>query len=109
MIFSILIITNILFFIFIITLVRSRKISEQQSLLWLFVGLVSIFSIIFIDKIDALAHFLGVDYTPSLVFAFGFLLLFIVNINLTIGLYKSLQRTKKLTQEIALLKNKVEK
>jgi hypothetical protein len=109
MIFNLLLILNLAFFVFIIFLVRSRKISEQQSLIWLFVGLVTIVSIIFRHELDKLAHYLGVDYAPSLFFALAFLFLLLLNINLTINLYKALQRTKKLTQEMALLKNKVEK
>ena len=86
----------------IVYLLMKRKISERNSLLWLLGSLVILTLSAMPEVLEVIAHMLGVDYPPSLLFLFSTLIL------LFITLYQSIQisilsaQVKELTQHVAI-------
>lgn len=108
MIYKILVIASIFFFLYILNLVRTKKINENLSLLWLVLPLGIIILVTFRKYLDQFAHYIGVEYAPALYLLATIIFLLILILNLTTMIYKNSERTKKLTQELSILKNNKE-
>jgi hypothetical protein len=87
-------------------LILKRKLSEKDSLPWIF-GLIFLIIISLNPNIfDSIANAIGVDYPPALVFAAAILiLLFIIFIN-TMNISKLKNEIIELTQYIAIIEEK---
>lgn len=99
---------SVVFLLIIIELVRKNKILEKYSLLWILFGitlLVLSSTPLFIEKI---ARLLDIKYAPSVLFLFGMVYLIVYSLNITIVFSKQSQKVTRLTQEIAILKEKQE-
>lgn len=105
----ILLFSSILFFIFILNMVRNKNLELKHALIWLFTSLtfilLSIFPII-ITKIALLLHI--VEPANSLFLLVLFFLLIII-FTLTVTLSKSVNKINTLVQEIGLIKLSIEK
>jgi hypothetical protein len=100
---------TLVFLLFLIELVRRKKIKERLALIWFVAaGVLSVFSL-FKDLIVILAKLFEIDYAPLVIIPI------ITFIGTFIGLFfsylfsKQSKELKKITQEIALLRHKVEK
>ncbi len=94
------------FILFIIYLILKRKLSEKDSLLWIFGALVIIIISLNPTIFDNIANAIGVDYPPALMFATSILiLLFIIFIN-TMNISKLKKEIIELTQHIAIIEEK---
>ena len=94
--------------LYILEMVRRRKLREEYSILWLFGGLVMLVLVVRRDWLDAAARAVGIFYAPSFLFlvAILFILLILVHFSITVSrLYKM---NKQMAQELALVKNRVE-
>lgn len=103
------IIFSVIFLVLIIELVRKNKLSEKYSLLWILFGaVILIFSLspVFIEKISLI---LDIKYAPSVLFIFGLLFLIVYTLWITIAYTKQSKRVIRLTQEIAIIKDTLEK
>lgn len=108
-VYTISIVLAILFILIVIDLVKKNRLIEKYSILWMiFSAIVLIFAIIPEFTIE-LADFLGIMYAPALLFLAGILFLLFYVLYLTKVISKQEARIVKLTQEIAILKEKVDK
>ncbi len=99
---------SVIFLLIVVELVRKNKLSEKYSLLWILFGfaiLILSISPVFIEKISAL---IDIKYAPSVLFVFGLLFLIVYSLQITIVLSKQSKRIIRLTQEITLIKGKIE-
>lgn len=100
---------GVIFLIAIIELVRKNKLLERYSLVWIFfgVGLMALSSTpLFIEKIAAI---LDIKYAPSVLFLLGLVFLSAYSLNMTIVFSKQSQKITRLCQEVAILKEKLDK
>ena len=95
------------FFYIITRLILKGKLRTEYSFVWILMGLVFLFFSVYRKGLDLLAHFFGVYYAPSLIFIFFFFMVFIFLIHLSVVSSKHHEQIKKLTQENALLKEKL--
>ena len=109
MIYTLAIIFSVVFMLSIIILVRNNKLEEKYSLLWLIFGIGIIILSIFPNIIDKLAKYFNIIYPPSLIFLFAFIVLAIYIIHLSVIASKQNKRIIKLSQEIAIDYEKIEK
>lgn len=109
MIYTLAIIFSIAFMFFIIILVRNNKLEEKYSLLWLFFGVCIIILSIFPNIIDKLAQIFNIIYPPSLIFLFAFIVLAVYIIHLSTIASKQNKRVIKLSQEISILYEKIDR
>lgn len=103
------IIFSIAFLVLIIELVRKNKLSEKYSLLWILFGatiLILSISPVFIEEISVM---LDIKYAPSVLFVFGLLFLIVYTLWITIAYTKQSKRIIRLAQEIAIIKDTLEK
>ena len=89
---------------FILELVRRRQLREKYALLWLVVGTSGMLLSIFRPVLDTISIFLGIAYGPSAFFLFATLFLFGVVAHLSWEVSRLEERTRKLAEEIALLR-----
>jgi len=103
-----LIVLSIIFIIFIFELNRNRKLSVQYSIIWFFAGLLLLIFSIFRHLFEKIAYFLGIHYAPSLIFPIVIFVILIIGIHFSIIISKLSYENKILTQELGILKNKIE-
>ncbi|HAQ60642.1 TPA: DUF2304 domain-containing protein [Candidatus Delongbacteria bacterium] len=99
---------SILLMIFIVELIRRKKIKEQYSLLWLFFSVVFIILAFWRNGIEVISDFIGISYAPAAFLLILVMAIFLVLIQYSILISKLSEDIKVLVQEIALLKEKVE-
>jgi len=91
------------FLLFVIELIRRRRMAERYSLLWVVIGLVMLTLSIFPASLDALANALHVVYPPSLLFFLGYLFAVVIILHLTTVISRLHGQLTRLAQEFALL------
>jgi hypothetical protein len=99
---------SILFLLFILELIRRKKIREAYSLLWLFFGVVFLFFSILRNCLENLAAFLGIAYAPAAIFILLLMAVIFVLIQFSVILSRLSEQNKKLIQEIGTLKAEIE-
>ena len=102
------IIVSISLFLYILYLVRKKKIKEEYSLLWLFSSFVFIFFSIWRDGLEYFARLVGIAYPPAALFLILVLAIFLILIEFSIIISKLSEKNKILAQEVAILKLEIE-
>ncbi len=90
--------------LYILEMVRRRKLREEYSILWLFGSAMILVLSLKKDWLDNLAYALGIVYPPSFLFLVGILFILLILIHFSIAISKLHQMNKKMAQEIALMK-----
>ncbi|MDD5440248.1 MAG: DUF2304 domain-containing protein [Candidatus Omnitrophica bacterium] len=91
----------------ILHLVRTKRLSEKYSLLWLFSALVMILLSVWRGLLDVVAHIFGIYYPPSFLFLVALFLSIMMGLHFSIVITKLSDRSVRMAQEIALLKDKI--
>jgi hypothetical protein len=100
--------TSVVVFVLLIELVRRRRLREEYAWLWLLTGAVMIALVSWPRLLAFVTHAIGAatPLTTLLIFSLLFLLAIVVHYSMIIsGLT---MRVKNLTQELALLSNRVD-
>ena len=92
--------------LYILEMVRRRKLREEYSILWLFGSTFILVLSLKQDWLIGIAHAVGIVYPPSFLFLVGILFILLILIHFSIAISKLHQMNKKMAQEIALLKNR---
>ena len=90
-------------FIFIVELVRRRKMREEYSLLWLLSGAIICILSLWHEALVWLTRLIGAVYPPSTLFFFGLIFLAFISIFYSVKLSKLADQVKNLSQKIAIL------
>ena len=99
---------SVIFLIFILNLVKKNKLDEKYSIVWIIFSLGILVISIFHDWVMGIALKLGVYYPPILLLLFAIMIEGIYIVHITITITKQNKMIIKLTQELAILKEKVE-
>lgn len=102
-------IITIIFFGLVLESVRTKKLEVRYSLLWIFTCIVLIVLSINRTILEEISVFFGIEYAPSLLFLFGLIFTLIILFDLTRLNSKLNHRIVNLTQEHAILNEKVSK
>lgn len=103
------ILTAVFFLLFIINLVRKRRLSEKDSLLWILASIGMLFVSSAPGLTDAIAAFLGMTYSAMIyVYTAIIFMLFIICYHST-RLSDITEKTKEQAQRIALLEMRLKK
>jgi hypothetical protein len=100
---------SLLLFLFIMYLIRSQRLKEEYSLLWIFFSIVFIVFSFWRNGLDYISEFLGVAYPPAALFMILLMAVFLILIEFSIIISKLSDKNKSLAQEIGLLKYEIEK
>jgi len=100
---------SVTFLFVVIALVRKNKLQERYSLLWILMSSILLVLSSTPIIINTLAKWLDIKNPPSLLFLFGLVYLIIHNLHITTVVSKQSEKITRLSQELALLKQKQEK
>ena len=95
--------------VFMVELLRRRRLREKYAALWIAVAFFVMVGVIFPHMLEGLASLVGVTLPVNLVFAGALLLLLLVCIQLSAELSTSEAESQTLAEEVALLRNRVER
>ena len=99
---------SISLFLYILYLVRKKKIKEEYSLLWLSSSFVFIVFSFWRHGLENFARLMGIAYPPAALFLILMLAIFLILIEFSVNISKLSEKNKILAQELALLKNELE-
>lgn len=103
------IIGSLLLFLFILRLVKRKKLKEEYSLLWLGFGLIFIALSIFKPLLEIVASTLGILYAPAALLLMLVLSVFFILIQFSVVISKLAEGNKNLIQEVGILKAELKK
>ena len=103
------IITSILFLLYIVRLIIKGKLREEYSIVWIVCTIVLILFSFWRDGLAVVSELVGVYSPPNLVFIAAIFAVFIYLLHLSVVISKLQSQNKQLAQDIALLKEKMEK
>jgi hypothetical protein len=101
------VIAVLIFFGVIARLITKGRLRTEYSFVWILMGILFLVLTVWRQSLDLMAKFFGVYYAPSLIFMFFFFMIFIFLIHLSVVSSKHHEQIKKLSQENALLKEKL--
>lgn len=89
-------------FIYIIEMVRRRKLREEYAWIWLLTGLLIVVLSVWYDLLLYISVMLGGILPSALLFFFGLLFLLFISLHQSIKISKLTDEVKRLAQEHAL-------
>lgn len=90
------------FVLFVLSLVRRRRLREQYSIMWIILGIIIVVVSLKSNWLIQLATWLDVVYAPSLLFLIALLFCLAYLLHLTVVISKLSDRVVKLTQELTI-------
>jgi hypothetical protein len=94
---------------FVVEAIRRGRLKERYALLWLAAAGVMLLLATWRSLLDRIAVFLGVFYGPSLLFLVALLFLFAILLHFSLVISEHRDKTRRLTQHLALLTHEVER
>lgn len=102
------IIFSLIILLTVIFLVRERLIKEKYSLVWLLIGLFVLVMSAFRGLLEGFSALIGVDYAPSAFFALLIAFAYLLLLNLSVSISGLKAQNKAISQEMGLLRLRVE-
>ena len=102
------IIISLTLLIFIIELVRRKKLREEYSWLWLLTGAMILILALWYDLLQGITYLIGAGLPTSTLFFLGLVFLILIAIQFSVKVSELNTQVKNLAQENGLLKNRVE-
>ncbi|MBW2020578.1 MAG: DUF2304 domain-containing protein [Deltaproteobacteria bacterium] len=95
---------GIAIFLFILEMVRRRKLREEYSWLWLLTGCGIIVLVIWYDLLVLITELIGAVLPTTTLFLFGMIFLMLIALHYSIKISAMTDQVRKLAQELAILK-----
>jgi hypothetical protein len=95
--------------LFVLELVRRRKLREEYSLLWLFTALAMLVISAWRDLLHGVAAMFGIAYPPNLLFLLAALFSMFILLYFSTVITRLTQENKEIAQEVALLRYELER
>jgi hypothetical protein len=99
---------SILIMVFVVELVRRRRLREEYSWLWLLTGAVIILLVVWYDLLVYVTHLIGAIAPTTTLFIFGLLFLMLISLHYSLQISKLSHQVKEMAQQLTLLKDQVE-
>ena len=103
------IIISLSLLVFIIELVRRKKLREEYSWLWLLTGTIILILALWYDLLQWMTSLIGAGLPTSTLFFLGLVFLILIAIQFSVKVSALHTQVKNLAQENGLLKNRIEK
>ena len=100
--------TAVIILVFVLELVRRRRLSEEYSLLWLFMTAGVAVLAFWSTALVSVTHLVGAHSANSVIFFFGLAFVMAVLLHFSVRLTRITENQKDLAQSIALLREKVD-
>lgn len=99
---------SLIFIIFIVDLIRKKRLKEAYALLWLFFALVFLVLSFWRQGLDLISGLIGIAYPPAALFLTLLVAMFLVLIQFSVVISKLSENNKRLSQEVGVLKLELE-
>lgn len=100
---------SVLFLLYIIRLIIKGKLREEYSIVWIACTLVLVVFSFWRRGLDIVSDLLGIYAPPNLVFTAAIFVIFIYLLHLSVVVSKLHAQNRQMAQDIAMLKQKLEK
>lgn len=104
----IIIIIMLLLLIYMFGTVRKNRVSLKNILIWIIADVIVIIGVLFLEVLLKLANFIGIETVSNMMFFGGFVFLIVLCFNLSSEISIQNKKVISLTQEVGILKNKLE-
>lgn len=94
--------------VFILELIRRKRLKEEFSLLWLGMGLVFLVISLFRGLLDKFSVLVGIGYPPAALFLILILGLMLILIHFSVAISELKEENKRLAQRLGLLRRDIE-
>ena len=94
--------------IFIVEMVRRKKLREEYSWLWLLTSLGIIVLVIWYDLLVFITEMIGAVLPTTTLFVFGLLFLLLIALHYSIKISSLTDQVRKLAQKIAILESELD-
>ena len=95
--------------LFILELIRRRRLRENYSLLWLFICVIFLVFSFWRRGLELLAAAIGIAYPPSALLLLMVMGIFLILVQFSIITSDLTDKVRRLAQEVALLKQRLDK
>ncbi|GAB4257118.1 MAG: hypothetical protein Kow0092_03720 [Deferrisomatales bacterium] len=92
--------------LFVIELIRRRRLLEQYAILWIFGSALLLLLSLWPGLLDRIAPRLGIAYPPAVLFLAGILVLVLLAIHFSVIASRVTDQNRKLAQRLALLEDR---
>jgi hypothetical protein len=89
-------------FVFILELVRRRRLKEEYSWLWLATGAGIVLLALWYDLLLLITNFIGAVLPTTTLFLFGMLFLVLINLHYAVKISALSDQVRRLAQELAI-------
>jgi len=89
--------------VFILELIRKKKLKEEYSLIWLFFSIVFLIFSFWRHGLEMFSRFIGIDYPPSALFLILIISILSILVYFSIIISKLSEYNKELIQTVAIL------
>lgn len=103
------IIGSVLLILFIVEMIRRKRLREEFSILWLAMGFVFLGVAMFRNLLDRFSFMIGISYPPTALFLILIIGLMLILMHFSVAISELKEANKKLVQEIGLMKLEAEK
>jgi hypothetical protein len=101
------VIVTLAIFLFVLELVRRRRLVERYALLWMTAALVLLVLAIWTDGLDVLGNLMGIEEPANAIFILAFGVAFLLLLNFSVVTSRLGEQTKILAQEVASLEERL--
>ena len=98
-----------LFMSIILYSVRQKKLKEAYSILWVFLGIILFLLSFWPNSLRAISGWIGIQYPPATLFLLLIAGLFLILFQFSLVLSHNQEQITRLAQEIAILKQQLDK
>ncbi|MDX2480840.1 MAG: DUF2304 domain-containing protein [Desulfuromusa sp.] len=102
-------IVSALVFIFVVELVRKRRLREEYSVLWLATSVVMFILVLRYEWLVTLTSFIGAGLPTTTLFLGSIIFLMLISVQFCIKISRLTEQVKDLCQENALMRHELEK
>jgi hypothetical protein len=93
----------------VVSLIRNRSLRAEYSILWLIGTVALLIMSLWRSLLDIVAAAIGVYYAPAVLLIVGILFGVLLSLHLTVVISRHTEQNKKMIQEIALLRERLER
>jgi hypothetical protein len=91
-------------FVVILEMVRRRRLEEEDSFLWLIIGLGIVVLVLWQDLLEWVTQLIGATAQTTTIFIFGLVIVILINLYSSVKITKLRRQVKELAQQVAMLK-----
>ncbi len=103
------IIGSLVFTLFILELIRRKKLKEAYALIWIIMSIFFLVLACWVDGLGFVSKLIGIYYAPATLFLVLLLTVLLILIQFSIIISNQADKIKSLSQESALLKERLAK